>query len=279
MYSYAYGNFTMPPCEKYVSSFSSRKQFLEAPLILNSFENRFAIVTGGTRGIGQAVSLALLAGGADVTAIYGSSDESAKAFIDENEGGTGRLAVAKVDVSDYEAVEKFYSTYEKEHERLDILVAGAGIRRDGIVGMMPKADWDGVININLTGTFNMAKFAVRLMMKNRFGRIIAVSSPMSHFGFAGQANYSASKAGQVALIKSLSKEVAKRGITANCVSPGFVDTDFIGELPEDQKKAYIASVPVKRFGRPEEVAELIAFIASEKAAYINGADIEITGGL
>lgn len=246
---------------------------------MNNFANRFAIVTGGTRGIGRAVSLAFLAGGANVTAVYGSSDESANAFLAENEGGTGRLAVAKVDVSDYDAVEKFYSDYESKHERLDILVAGAGVRRDGIVGMMPKTDWDAVIDINLTGTFNMAKFAVRLMMKNRFGRIIAVSSPMSHFGFAGQANYSASKAGQVAMIKSLSKEVAKRGITANCVSPGFVDTDFIGELSEDQKKAYAASVPIKRFGKPEEVAELISFVASEKAAYINGADIEITGGL
>jgi 3-oxoacyl-[acyl-carrier protein] reductase len=145
--------------------------------------------------------------------------------------------------------------------------------------MMREDDWRKVIDTNLTGTFNMCKLAVQNLMRKRYGRIIVITSPIGRIGFAGQSNYAASKAGQVALVQSLSKEVASRKITVNCVSPGFIDTDFIGDLPEEQKKAYLGMVPLKRFGMPEEVAHPVLFLASAESAYITGSTLEVTGGL
>jgi 3-oxoacyl-[acyl-carrier protein] reductase len=189
------------------------------------------------------------------------------------------LQLHRVDVSDYQAVEALYGLMEKQFDTIDILVACAGIRRDAALAMMKEEDWRRVIDVNLTGGYTMAKFGVQLMMKQKYGRIIFITSPMGHLGFAGQANYAASKAGQVGMMKSLSKEVAKRNITANCVSPGFIDTDFLQGLTEAQVKEYKKMVPVRRFGAPEEIAEAVLFLAAKKAAYINGAVLEVTGGL
>ena len=168
---------------------------------------------------------------------------------------------------------------EETHGEFQILVHCSGIRLDSIVGMMREDDWRKVIDTNLTGTFNMCKLAVQNLMRKRYGRIIVITSPIGRIGFAGQSNYAASKAGQVALVQSLSKEVASRKITVNCVSPGFIDTDFIGDLPEEQKKAYLGMVPLKRFGMPEEVAHPVLFLASAESAYITGSTLEVTGGL
>jgi len=244
---------------------------------MNLFENQVAVVTGGTRGIGRGVTETLLEQGATVVALYGGDDAAARAFIAGN--GSERLSAEKVDVSDYAAVERFFDLFAEKHERLDILVNNAGIRRDAVVGMMSDENWRSVIDINLTGTFNCSKFAVQAMMKRKYGRIINMTSPIGVFGFAGQANYAASKAGQVALTKSLSKEVASRKITVNCVSPGFIDTDFIGDLPDEQVAAYKKMVPARRFGMVSEVARCVSFLASPESAYINGAVLEITGGL
>jgi 3-oxoacyl-[acyl-carrier protein] reductase len=145
--------------------------------------------------------------------------------------------------------------------------------------MMKAEDWNRVINTNLTGTFNLCKLAVQSMMRQRYGRIITLTSPVGKFGFAGQANYAASKAGQVAFTRSLSKEVASRKITVNCVSPGFIDTDFIGDLPEEQKKFYKDQIPLKRFGTPEDVTYPVLFLASKESSYITGSVLEVTGGL
>lgn len=246
---------------------------------MGRFKGQNVIVTGGTKGIGRAVSEVFLAEGANVTAVYGGDDEEAEKFLDANEEYSGNLRIARLDVSDYGAVEKFYDEYEKEHDGLDILVNNAGIRKDAVVGMMPDEDWRRVIDINLTGTFNMSKLAVRMMMRKRYGRIINISSPIGRIGFAGQANYAASKAGQVGLTKSLAREVASRKITVNCVSPGFIDTDFIADLPERTRKAYTEQVPMKRFGKAGEVARVVAFLADGDSSYITGAVMEITGGL
>jgi len=184
-----------------------------------------------------------------------------------------------VDVSDYKAVETFYELVEDQFDCIDILVNNAGIRRDAVLAMMKEEDWRQVIDVNLTGGYNMARFAVQLMMKQKYGRIIFITSPMGRLGFAGQANYAASKAGQVGLMKSLSKEVAKRKITVNCVSPGFIATELIDDLSEMQLKEYKKLVPARRFGAPEEVADAVLFLAGKNSAYINGSVLEVTGGL
>jgi len=246
---------------------------------MTDWKGQKAIVTGATRGIGRAVTLALLAGGARVCGVYGGNDAAAAAFAALCAPAGDRLQLHKVDVSDYQAVRNLYELVEQEFESLDILVACAGIRRDGILAMMKKEDWQRVIDVNLTGCYTMAKFGVQLMMKQKYGRIIFITSPMGRLGFAGQANYAASKAGQVGMMKALSKEVAKRKITVNCISPGFIDTDFLQGLSDAQVKEYKKMVPARRFGTPEEVADAVLFLAGGNAAYINGSVLEVTGGL
>ena len=243
------------------------------------FKGQTALVTGGTRGIGRAISEAFLKAGAKVVATYRSNVEEAENFKRANAGHADCLDIHKFDVTDYEAVEKFYRDIEAKYENFQILVVSSGIRSDSIVGMMKSEDWNRVIDTNLTGTFNLSKLAVQSMMRQRYGRIITLTSPIGKFGFAGQANYAASKAGQVAFTRSLSKEVASRKITVNCVSPGFIDTDFIGDLPEEQRKSYKDQIPLKRFGAPEDVTYPVLFLASKESSYITGSVLEVTGGL
>ncbi len=246
---------------------------------MNDFNDRVVIVTGGTRGIGAAVSKRFMDEGANVVAVYVGNDEAANAFKKSCAESGDRLELAKVDVSAYKDVEAFYGKLDKDYGRLDVLVNCAGIRRDGVVGMMKEEDWRRVLDVNLSGTFNMSKFAVRLMLLRKYGRIINITSPSGRIGIEGQANYAASKAGQVAFTKSLSKEVAKRKITVNCVSPGFIDTDLIAGLAEELRDAYKKMVPLKRFGTPEEIADAVVFLAGENASYITGTVLEVSGGL
>ena len=243
------------------------------------FKGQTALVSGGTRGIGRAISEAFLKAGAKVVATYLSNHAEAKKFKQANADHASFLEIHQFNVTDYESVEKFYKEVEVKYKSFQILVISSGIRSDSIVGMMKAEDWSRVIDTNLTGTFNLSKLAVQSMMRQRYGRIITLTSPIGKFGFAGQANYAASKAGQVAFTQSLSKEVASRKITVNCVSPGFIDTDFIGDLPEEKRKAYKEQVPLKRFGTPEDVTYPVLFLASKEADYITGSVLEVTGGL
>lgn len=244
-----------------------------------NFQDRTAIVTGGTRGIGAAISKALLTAGAKVIAIYSSNDERAEQFKQECGDLPGKITVTQVDVANYEMVEAFFRDFDESAAKLDLLVNSAGIRQDAVVAMMPEQEWRQVLDVNLTGTFNMSKQAVMRMSRQRHGRIVNITSPAGRIGFAGQANYAASKAGQVAMSKSLAKEVARRNITVNCVSPGFIDTDFISQLPSEQLTAYQEMIPKKRFGRAEEVANAVLFLATDEAEYITGTVLEISGGL
>jgi 3-oxoacyl-[acyl-carrier protein] reductase len=242
----------------------------------NRFENQNVIVTGGTRGIGRAITEAFLKEGATVVATYANNDEAANAFKSEMEVYGDRLKTAKFDVSSYSECEDFFNQNETQYH---VLVNNSGIRKDNMLAMMPVEDFDRVIDINLKGTFNMSKLAVLNFMKNRYGRIINMSSMSGKMGIPGQANYAASKAAQVALTQSLSKEVAKRKITVNCIAPGFIETELISDLPAEQVNEYKKTVPMKRFGQASEVASATLFLASSEASYITGTTLEISGGL
>jgi 3-oxoacyl-[acyl-carrier protein] reductase len=241
------------------------------------FSGRTAIVTGGTKGIGKGICTDLVNAGCHVIALFSSDERAAEACKQDMD--SKHFEIIKCDVSDYESVEQLFNTFDKNDISIDILVNNAGIRRDSVLAMMKPQDWQKVIDINLTGVYNMSKFAVMNMMKKRYGRIISITSPGREYGFEGQANYSASKAAIVAMSKSLSKEVAKRKITVNCVSPGFIDTELIGDLPEELVKSYKKMVPMKRFGKIEEVSPVVLFLASEKASYITGSVFDVDGGL
>ncbi|MEE4313822.1 MAG: SDR family NAD(P)-dependent oxidoreductase [Desulfofustis sp.] len=246
---------------------------------MQEFLQQKAIVTGATRGIGRAITRALLDRGATVYGLYGSDQTAAAELADQCQNAGDRLQLVRCNVADHEAVGKFYATFEEAHDTLDILVNNAGIRRDQLLALMDIDTWQRVLDVNLTGTFNMCKYAVPLMLKQKYGRIISVTSPASYLGFSGQGNYAAAKAGQIGLTRTLAKEVARKKITVNCVSPGFVDTDFISDLSDEQRAAYRKMVPMRRFGTAEEIADAVLFLASARASYITGAVIDINGGL
>lgn len=243
------------------------------------FESQHVIVTGCTRGIGRGIATAFLKAGATVIGTYVGNEEAAKAFKEEMSLYGDKLIIKKCDVSKTSEVENFFNDYEKSYPSLEILINNAGVRKDNIVASMTESEWDSVIDTNLKGTYNMTRFAVLAMMKNRYGRIINMSSVGGKLGLPGQANYAASKAGQIAMSLSVSKEVAKRNITINNVCPGFIETELLKDLPEEQVKEYKAQVPMKRFGKTEEVAHAVLFFASKEASYITGATLDIAGGL
>jgi 3-oxoacyl-[acyl-carrier protein] reductase len=242
------------------------------------FKEKIALITGATRGIGKAVATAFLASGATVLGVYATNRKAADLFLDECGSRAANLHLFQCDVADPQQVQDLFAGIEERFDAIDVLVNNAGIRRDGVVAMMPHEDWQRVIDVNLTGTFNMSKQAVLLMVKQKYGRIINITSPMAYLGFVGQANYAASKAGQIGMMRVLAKEVAKRKITVNCVSPGFVDTEFLRDLTEERAGSYRKMIPMNRFGRPEEIAAGVLFLASEEAGYINGTVLEINGG-
>ncbi len=243
------------------------------------FTDQTVIVTGGTRGIGRGISEAFLKKGATVIATYAGNDSAAMKMKEANTEFGEKIIVKKCDVRSEEAVIDFFKYVEDSHPKIEVLVNNSGIRKDQVTAMMTLADWNDVIGTNLTGTFLMSKHAVLQFMKNRYGRIVNMSSIGGSLGLPGQANYAASKAGQIAISKTLSKEVAKRGITVNNVCPGFIDTELLADLPPEQIKEYMKEVPMKRFGKVEEVASAVLFLASREASYITGASLEITGGL
>ena len=244
------------------------------------FAGQTVVVTGGTRGIGRALTRAFLTEGATVHATYRAGDEAAEALREACGELAERLSLHRFDVADHGAVESFWAELDaRASGGVQVLVNNAGLRRDGVAAMMRPEDWHAVLDTNLTGGFHMAKFAVLAMMRRRYGRILFVTSPAGRFGFEGQTNYAASKAGQIGLARSLSKEVAKRGITVNCLSPGFVETELIADLTQERAAAYRSMVPMGRFGTPEEVASAALFLASREAAYVTGTTLEVAGGL
>lgn len=242
-------------------------------------EGKVALVTGGSRGIGRAIALELAKQGADVGVNYAGNEAAARQVVEEIEK-LGRKAIAiQGDVSQGDQVEAMVKQLLDHFDRIDILVNNAGITRDNLLMRMKEEEWDQVLNTNLKGAYYCTKAVLRPMMKQRWGRIINIASVSGSFGTQGQANYAASKAGLVALTKSTAREVATRGITVNAVSPGFIQTEMTDVLNEDYQQQLLSQIPVGRFGQPEEVAKLVAFLVSDDAAYITGQNIHINGGM
>lgn len=240
---------------------------------------QIAVVTGAARGIGKAIALELAQNGATVVVNYSGSKEAAEEVV-ETIVAMGGAAVAKqCNVADYEACQQFAKEIIEEYGKVDILVNNAGITKDNLLMKMSEADYDAVLNTNLKGAFNMIKHFSRHLLKQRKGRIINISSVSGVLGNAGQANYSASKAGLIGLTKSVARELASRGICVNAIAPGFVETDMTKALQEGSKEQIIAQIPLGRMGKVEDIAKAVAFLAGEGGAYITGQVICIDGGM
>jgi 3-oxoacyl-[acyl-carrier protein] reductase len=242
-------------------------------------DNKVAIITGAARGIGNAIALALADAGADIVITDIKIPEGIQNTIDKVQTKGRKCAVYQSDVTDATSVKNVVEKVVAEFGRIDILVNNAGITRDGLLLRMSEEDWDMVINVNLRGTFNMTKATIRQMMSQRSGKIINIASVVGITGNAGQANYSASKAGVIGFTKSMAKELASRNIQVNAIAPGYIETDMTSKLTETQRKAITDFIPLKRTGKPEEVAELAVFFASSGSDYMTGQVICVDGGL
>lgn len=242
-------------------------------------ENKVAIVTGAGRGIGRAIAIAFARYGASVVVNYCGSKEKAEEVVEQITKDGGKAIAYQADVADLAAVEQMFSFAVKEFGRVDILVNNAGITRDNLILKMTEQEFDTVIDTNLKGVFNCLKQASRLMLKQKSGRIINISSISGVIGNAGQVNYSAAKAGVIGMTKSLAKELGSRGITVNAIAPGYINTDMTAVLKEDLKAKVTEMIPLRRLGEAEDIAETAAFLASDKASYITGQTIQVDGGL
>ena len=242
-------------------------------------KGKTAVVTGASRGIGRAIAIKLAKLGANLVLNYNKNLSSVEEVIKEIEALGAKAVAVQGDVSSFEEAEKIVKAAVSNFGTLDILVNNAGITKDGLLLRMKEEDFDRVISVNLKGAFNCIRHTAPIMLKQKSGRIINISSVVGISGNAGQVNYSAAKAGIIGITKSTAKELASRGITVNAVAPGFIQTDMTDELSDKVKESITASIPLRKLGKPEDVANVVAFLAGEDAAYVTGQVINIDGGM
>lgn len=238
-----------------------------------------ALVTGASRGIGKAIALTLAKEGYNIILTYASKQDEANAVVKEIEENGGSAKAFCLNIGDSEAITQLFKDEIKDKVRLDVLVNNAGITKDGFIMRMKDTDFDSVINVNLRGSFICIRESFKLMSKQRSGRIINIVSVVGQMGNAGQANYAAAKAGLIGITKSAAKEFGSRSITVNAVAPGFIETDMTAVLSDDVKAQYVTQIPLGIFGSAQNVADAVAFLASEKAAYITGQVLPVNGGI
>jgi 3-oxoacyl-[acyl-carrier protein] reductase len=243
------------------------------------FEGKIAIVTGAGRGIGEAIAKRLAEGGAKVAVVSRTEANAAKTAEAINGTHPGAAKAYAVDVADFQAVQELGEAIVTDFGKVDILVNNAGVTRDGLSMRMSSEDWDAVVDTNLKGAFNFIRAVQRPMAKQRSGRIINIASVVGITGNAGQANYSASKAGLIGLTKTIARELSGRGITSNVVAPGFIETDMTAVLPESIRTAVVGKIPLARFGAPDDIAAAVAFLAGPEAGYITGQVLVVDGGM
>lgn len=246
---------------------------------MSEVQKRLALVTGGSRGIGRAIVLKLASCGYRVAINYQSAQGAAEELVQSICSAGGEAAAFKADVSDPDQVKVLFNAVNKEMGSVEVLVANAGVTRDNLLMRMKDEEWQKVLTTNLNSVYYCTREAIRPMMKARYGRIIAISSVVALTGNAGQANYAAAKAGVLGLIKSLARELASRGITANSIAPGYIETDMTAVLPEEVRAAVLEKIPLARYGQPEDIAKAVAFLASEDASYITGQVLAVDGGM
>lgn len=242
-------------------------------------KDKIALVTGGSRGIGRQIAITLASYGATVIVNYNGSKDAADAVAAQIKEQGGNAKAVQCSVADADLCKEMIDSLLAEYGRIDILVNNAGITKDNLLLKMSEEDFNSVIGTNLNGTFHTCKYLYRTFMKQRSGRIINLSSVSGIHGNPGQTNYSASKAGVIGFTKALAKELASRNITVNAVAPGYIDTDMTQAMSEDAKEAITQQIPLKRVGTPEDIAEAVAFLASDKASYITGQVLSVDGGM
>ncbi len=242
-------------------------------------ENKTALITGASRGIGEAIAIRFAEAGANIAFTYLSSEEKAKALEEKLIASGVKAKGYKSNAGNYAEAEKLINDIMTDFGALDVVVNNAGITRDNLMLRMSEQDWDDVIDINLKSVFNVTKFAIKPMMKARKGSIINLSSIVGLAGQGGQSNYSASKAGIIGFTKSIAKELGSRNIRSNAIAPGFIETDMTGELSEELKQTYFKQIPLGRFGKPSEIADVALFLASDMSSYVTGQVLSVCGAL